>query len=136
MHQGPAGVTSAILVSEQAPTMNTMVPALQCATVIMCAPLPLQGPTVNVLLLVQRASLAMPLPVPGPVYRQELEHQSQCRGRLSCQRPAHQCFSGCAGSASTHAEGCYATNQWQVRRGSVTLSWCIHDPSSFANVYA
>ena len=67
MHQGPVGVTSAILVSEQAPTMNTMVPALQCATVIMCAPLPLQGPTVNALLLVQRTSLAMPVPVPGPV---------------------------------------------------------------------
>ena len=52
VHQGTFGVTSAILVSEQAPTMNTVVPAPRCATVLMCAPLPLQGPTVSVPLLV------------------------------------------------------------------------------------
>ena len=32
VHQKPVGVTSAILVSEQAPTMNTMFPALQSFT--------------------------------------------------------------------------------------------------------
>ena len=37
VHQGPAGGTSTILVMEQDPTMNTMVLALQCATVLMCA---------------------------------------------------------------------------------------------------
>ena len=38
VHQGPAGGTSTISVMEQDPTMNTMVLALQCATVLMCAP--------------------------------------------------------------------------------------------------
>ena len=41
VHQEPLGVTSAILVTEQAPTLNTMV----CATISMCVSLPLQGPT-------------------------------------------------------------------------------------------
>ena len=34
VHQGPVGVTSAILVSEQAPTMNTVVPAPQCVNLL------------------------------------------------------------------------------------------------------
>ena len=37
VHQGPVGVTSVILVMKQAPTMDIMVPAPQCATVLMCA---------------------------------------------------------------------------------------------------
>ena len=67
VHQGQIGVTSAILVLEQASTMNTMVPAPQCATVLTCVPLPLQGPTVCVLLLAQSASVAAPMLLPGTV---------------------------------------------------------------------
>ena len=33
-HQEPVGVTSAILVTEQAKTLNTMVPVAQCTTVL------------------------------------------------------------------------------------------------------
>ena len=33
VHQGPVGVTSAILVSEEAPTINTRIPVPQCASV-------------------------------------------------------------------------------------------------------
>ena len=61
VHQGPVGVTSAILVTEQAPTINTMVPAPQCTTVLTCMPLPLQGPTVSAQLLSQSASVATPI---------------------------------------------------------------------------
>ena len=67
MHQGSVGVTSAILVTEQAPAMDTMVPALQCATVLMGAPLPLQSPTVSALLLVQSTSVAVLMLVPGTI---------------------------------------------------------------------
>ena len=61
VHQRPVGVTFAILVTEQAPSMNTMIPAPQCATLSVCAPLPLQGPTVNAPLLVQSTSVAAPM---------------------------------------------------------------------------
>ena len=61
VHQGPVGVTSAILLTEQAPTINTMVPAPQCATVLTCMPLPLKGPTVSAQLLSQSASVATPM---------------------------------------------------------------------------
>ena len=47
------------------PTINTMVPAPQCATVLMCAPLPLQGPTVSARLLVQSTSVSAPMLVLG-----------------------------------------------------------------------
>ena len=47
VHLEPVVVTSAIFVTEQAPTLNTMVPAAQCATVLACTPLPLQGFTVS-----------------------------------------------------------------------------------------
>ena len=60
VHQGPVGVTSAILVSEEAPTINTRIPVPQCATVLMCAPLPLQGSNVSVPHLVHITSVARP----------------------------------------------------------------------------
>ena len=47
MHEGLVGVTSAILVMEQAPTMDIMVPALQCASVLACLPAPPLGPTLS-----------------------------------------------------------------------------------------
>ena len=84
VHQGPVGVASANSVTEQAPTMNSMIPAPQCATV--CKPLPLQGHTVSVPLLVQSASVAAPMLVQGtflPI----------TRGQLSCQWPVSQCCS-------------------------------------------
>ena len=37
VHQRPVAVTFAILVTEQAPSMNTMIPAPQCATLCVCA---------------------------------------------------------------------------------------------------
>ena len=59
VHQGPVGVTSAILVSEEAPTINTRIPAPQ-VPVLTCAPLPLQGSNVNVPHLVHITSVAGP----------------------------------------------------------------------------
>ena len=67
VHQGPVGVTSAILVSEQAPTTNTMVPTSQCTTVLTCAPLLLQCLTVSAPHLVHSTSVATPMLVPGTV---------------------------------------------------------------------
>ena len=40
-------ISSTVREVEQAPTMNNMVPAAQCATVLTRVPLPLQGPTVS-----------------------------------------------------------------------------------------
>ena len=55
---GPFEVTSEILVTEQAPIMKTMVPAQQCATLLLsCAPLPFQGSKVSVPLFVQSTSV-------------------------------------------------------------------------------
>ena len=67
VHHRPFGVASAILVTEQAPIINTMVPAPQCATLFICVPLLLQGPTVSWPLLGQSTSVAMPMLVPGTV---------------------------------------------------------------------
>ena len=74
MHQELVGVTSAILVTEQAPTLNTMVLGVQCATVLTRTPLPLQGTTVSAPLLVQRTSVGVrtmfiPFTVLPPVTR-------------------------------------------------------------------
>ena len=67
VHQGPVVVTSAILVKEQVPTMNSMLAAPQCATVLTCVPLKLQGPTVSALLFGQSASIAASMLVVGTV---------------------------------------------------------------------
>ena len=74
MHQEPVGVTSAILVTEQALTLNTMVLGVQCATLLTRTPLPLQGTTVSAPLLVQRTSVGVrtmfiPFTVLPPVTR-------------------------------------------------------------------
>ena len=66
VHQELVRVKTAILVLKQAPTMNSIVPAPQCATVLMCASLPLQGPTVSVPLLAQSISVGVPMLVPEP----------------------------------------------------------------------
>ena len=65
VYQEPVGITSAILVMEQVSTMNTLVPAPQCITVLMCAPLPLQSPTVSAPLHFQSASIGAPRLVLG-----------------------------------------------------------------------
>ena len=65
VHQGP----SAILVLEQALTMDILVSAPQCATMLMCSQAPPLGPTLSALLLVvQSTSVAAPLLVPGPSF--------------------------------------------------------------------
>ena len=63
--QEPLVVTSSIMVIEQAPTLNTMVPALQCAMVLTCAPLPLHVSTVSAPPVVQSTSAGAPMLIPG-----------------------------------------------------------------------
>ena len=54
VHQEPVGITSAII--EQAPTQNTMVSAVQCATVLTCVPMPIKGTSLGAPMLVQNTS--------------------------------------------------------------------------------
>ena len=51
---------------------------------------PNHGLTLSAPFLVQSIIVATPLLVPGPFCRQETEHQSQCRGRLSRKGPVCQ----------------------------------------------
>ena len=67
VRQGPVGVTSTTLLSAQAPTQHSMVLAVQCATVLTCAPLPLLGTSAGGPLPVQITNVAAPMLVQGTV---------------------------------------------------------------------
>ena len=68
VHQEPVRVTSAILLTEQAPTQHSMVLAAQCVTVLTCRPLPLQGTSVGSPLVVQSTSVGVPMLIQGTVF--------------------------------------------------------------------
>ena len=93
VHQGPVWVTWAILVTEHAPTMNTMVSALQCATVLTCAPLPLQGSTVSAPLLVQCTSAALLMLVLSTFLPPGTRAPITVQGPAFLPWPACQCYS-------------------------------------------
>ena len=107
VHQGPVEVTSAILVLEQAPTMNTMVPAPQCATVLTCVPLLLQGLTVSVPLLVPECRCNSTMLVQGTV----LPPGTRAPITMQWQAflPMASLIPGSAGGTSAHEEHQSAT---------------------------
>ena len=122
VHQGPVGVTSAILVTEQAPTMDIMVPAPQCATVLTCMPAPSLGPTLSASLLVQSTSVPTPLLVPGPVLPPGTRAPITMQGWLSRQSLASIMFSG----ALVHQRPCRVpAHLWPLQLGQyVCLITC------------
>ena len=93
VQKGPVGVTWAILVTEHAPTMNTMVSAPQCTTVLTCAPLPLQGSTVGALLLVQCTSAAVLMLVLSTFLSPGTRASITMQGPAFLPWPACQCYS-------------------------------------------
>ena len=65
VHQGPVEAMSAIIEPGQAPTMDNLVSAPQCATLLTCAYVPHLGSTFSVPFLAHSTSAAKPLLVPG-----------------------------------------------------------------------
>ena len=74
VHQEPVGSHAPSWLRNRPQPYNgpnhTIVSAAQCATVLICAHLPLQGPTVSALLLIQRTSIGALILVPGTYLHQ------------------------------------------------------------------
>ena len=68
VHQGSVEAMSAISDAGQAPTMDNLVPAPQCATLLTSAHVPSLGSTSNTLLLAHRTCAAEPFLVTGPSF--------------------------------------------------------------------
>ena len=90
VHQGPVDATSALVESGQAPTMDNLVSAQQCTTLLMCTHAPPLSSTFSALLLEHPTSVAGPLLVSGPSFL------PGTRPPISMLPSAPLVFSGCA----------------------------------------
>ena len=137
VQKGPVGVTWAILVTEHAPTMNTMVSAPQCTTVLTCAPLPLQGSTLFALLLVQCTSAAVLMLVLSTFLSPGTRASITMQGPAFLPWPACQCYSRERWRRQRLCQRRYASNgTCTFARSEHALPQGIHGSSCLAHVHA
>ena len=115
VYQGPVEATFAFVGVEQDPTMDVLVPAPQCATLLTCAKAPPLGSTFNVVLLLQSTSIAVPLLIPG------LSFPPGTRAPSTMLPSAPTVFSGVPQNAMRGATGHHNT-----AHGSQATPYAIH----------